>query len=164
MSLYYLSVTLHLLAAMLWLGGMFFLAIVGAPEIRSLEDSALRTRLFSGLGKRFRAAGWVSVTVLAATGVAILHFRGVLSRQVLASPYFWSSPTGRALAVKLLLVLTMVVLAAVHDLWLGPAATEAEPGTRRAIRLRRGAAWLGRLNAVLGIVLVFVAVRLSRGG
>ena len=28
--LYYINVSAHLLAALLWLGGMFFLAIVGA--------------------------------------------------------------------------------------------------------------------------------------
>jgi hypothetical protein len=39
--LYYATVTAHLLAALLWLGGMFFLAIVGAPVLRSVEPAAL---------------------------------------------------------------------------------------------------------------------------
>ena len=30
-TLYYINVSAHLLAALLWLGGMFFLAVVGAP-------------------------------------------------------------------------------------------------------------------------------------
>ena len=31
-SFYYLSVTVHVLAALIWLGGMFFLALVGASD------------------------------------------------------------------------------------------------------------------------------------
>ena len=41
---YYLIVTLHVLAALLWLGGMFFLGLVGAPALRvpALRVSVLR--------------------------------------------------------------------------------------------------------------------------
>ena len=41
-GLYWLSVTVHVLAAMLWLGGTFFLAAVGAPVLRKVEPPALR--------------------------------------------------------------------------------------------------------------------------
>lgn len=43
--MYPISVTIHLLSAMFWLGGMFFLAIVGAPALRGLDPN-LRRRLF----------------------------------------------------------------------------------------------------------------------
>jgi hypothetical protein len=36
---------------------MFFLAIVGAPVLRSVEPAALRQRLFHEVGLRFRALG-----------------------------------------------------------------------------------------------------------
>ena len=39
-ELYYLSVTLHLLAALSWLGGIFFLALVGAPVLRAVAVRA----------------------------------------------------------------------------------------------------------------------------
>lgn len=45
-SLFFVSVTLHLLATMLWLGGTFFLAIVGAPVLRRVEPASLRSELF----------------------------------------------------------------------------------------------------------------------
>lgn len=72
-----LNMTLHVLAAMLWLGGMLFLAVVGAPVLRGLEP-ALRARLFHQLGVAFRRAGWIAIAVLLATGVLNLHFTGVL--------------------------------------------------------------------------------------
>lgn len=41
-NLYYLNVTIHVLAAMLWLGGMFFLGVVAAPLLRAIEPPDLR--------------------------------------------------------------------------------------------------------------------------
>lgn len=161
---YFLNVSVHLLAALLWLGGMFFLAVVGAPVLRQVEAPDLRARLFQRLGERFRTVGWWAIGVLVATGVGNLHFRGVLDAAVLGSPEFWTSPFGRALAWKLAGVTAMIVVSAVHDFWLGPAAERAGRGDPGADRMRRRAAWLARLNAVLGLAVVLAAVRLARGG
>src|SRR5678815_1418459 len=45
-SLYFLNVTVHLLAAFVWLGGMLFLGLVGAPVLRGVAPAALRQQLF----------------------------------------------------------------------------------------------------------------------
>lgn len=161
---YFLNVSIHLLAALLWLGGMFFLAVVGAPVLREVDPPSLRARLFQRLGERFRSVGWWSIGVLVATGVANLHFRGILDPAVLGSADFWSAPYGRALAWKLVAVTAMIVVSAVHDFWLGPAAEAAGRGDPRAGTMRRWASWLARLNAALGLVVVLAAVRLARGG
>jgi copper resistance protein D len=68
-----------------------------------------------------------------------------------------------ALAAKLATVVTMIVVSAVHDFLLGPAAGRATPGSPDAITLRRHAALLARANALVGILLVIAAVRLARG-
>jgi len=159
--LYYANVTLHVLAAMFWLGGMFFLGLVGAPALRRLEP-ALRTRLFEEIGLRFRAAGWIAIAVLLGTGAANLHYRGLLSTEALAEAAFWGSGYGRMLAIKLGMVLAMLAVSAVHDFGIGPAASRAQPGSAEAERLRRWAVRLGRLNAVLGLILVLAAVRIAR--
>lgn len=161
---YYLNVTVHLLAALLWLGGMFFLAAVGAPVLRRLEPPRLRARLFRELGIRFRRVGWISIGILLVTGVANLHFRRLLSWDLLGDPAFWGSPYGVALSWKLAAVTVMLGVQAVHDFILGPRASRAPPGSEEALGARRGAAWLARINAVVGLVLVFAAVRLARGG
>lgn len=163
MNLYYLSVTLHLLAAFVWLGGLFFLAIV-APIFRRVEPPQLRAELFSQLGRQLRTVGWIAIAILILTGTANLHLRGMLRWHVLGSPDFWSAPLGRALAWKLALVALILAVSALHDFAFGPASTRAEPGSPNAIRLRTYAAWLGRLSALIGIVLVYVAARLARGG
>ncbi len=161
---YYLTVTVHILAAMLWLGGMFFLGVVGAPVLRALEPPALRQRVFHELGLRFRRIGWIAIGVLLATGVVNLHYRGWLRWDgVLGESTFWSTDAGRALAWKLIAVSLMIVVSALHDFLLGPAAGRASPGSDEALRLRRRAALLARLNAVIGLVIVVAAVRLARG-
>jgi uncharacterized membrane protein len=164
MSAYYLNVTIHVLAAMLWLGGMFFLAVVGAPVLRSVEPPALRAQLFRELGLRFRTAGWIAIAVLVVTGIINLHYRGLLSARVWEGGAFWHTPMGHALAWKLGAVTVMIVVSAIHDLIHGPAASRLKPGSPEALRARRRAALLARINAILGLVIVIAAVRLARGG
>lgn len=163
-AFYHLIVTLHVLAALLWLGGMLFLAAVGAPVLRGVEDPALRQELFRRLGTRFRGVGWASIAVLLVTGVVNLHLRGVLHPDVLGSAEFWATPFGRALGWKLALVGIMLAIQAVHDFIHGPRASQMRPGGAGALRMRRWASWMARLNGLLGILLVYVAVRLARGG
>jgi uncharacterized membrane protein len=161
-TLYYINVTLHVFAALLWLGGMFFLAVVGAPALRAVEPPALRQQLFQALGTRFRAAGWVAISILLVTGTFNLHFKGWLHWSVLGDAAFWRTGVGHALAVKLAAVTYMVVASAVHDFIVGPAAGRARPGSPEALRLRRRSAWIARTEALFGIVLVIAAVRLAR--
>jgi len=164
MSLYHLNVTVHLLAALFWLGGMFFLAVVGAPVLRRVEPAELRAELFRRIGETYRFAGWIAIAVLVVTGALNLYFRGVLDLAVLGSGAFWATRYGHALAWKLGAVASMIVVSALHDFVLGPRASRVRAGTPEALRLRRWAALLARANAIIGIILVMAAVRLARGG
>ena len=157
------TVALHVLAAMLWTGGMLFFAIA-APVLRQVGDDGVRARLFDTLGRRFRLVGWICVATMLVTGVAQLRLRGWWGG------VFWSRSNllGTALGVTLLwklgLVALMIGVQAAHDFWLGPRAGAATPGSDEARRLRTRAAGLARLNAFAAVVLVYVAVRLARGG
>lgn len=157
---YYASVTAHVLAALVWLGGMLFLGLVGAPALRAVEPPRLRQQLFQAIGARFRVVGWTCIAVLVATGVLNLWFRGWLP--LLDDAGFWRGATGHALAAKLACVAIMLTSSAVHDFVDGPAASRATPGSPASIRLRRRAALLARTNALVGVALVAAAVRLAR--
>lgn len=150
--MYSALVALHLLAALLWLGGLLFLGVVGAPVLRRL-DPALRAQLFEALGVRFRAIGWVAIAVLVATGIVMVASVGVLS----APATFWATPFGRALLIKWSLVAAMLVVSALHDFKYGPQARTSE-------RARRLAAHLGRLNGALAVALVYAAVLVAHRG
>ena len=162
-GLYYWIVTIHVLAAIIWLGGMIFFALV-APILRQIDDEAFRARLFERLGRRFRVVGWICITVLVVTGIEQLRMRGWWGASVWGAPGFWGTALGGALAGKVGLVVFMLAVQSAHDFWLGPAAGKATPGSDGARALRRKAAWLARVNAIAGLVLVYYAVRLGRGG
>jgi putative copper export protein len=132
--------------------------------LRSVEPATLRRDLFSRIGEQFRIVGWVAITILLLTGVGNLYFRGILSAGLLGNAAFWASSYGKALAVKLVAVLAMLVVQAVHDFIHGPRSGRLDPATEEGLRARRTAAWLARLNAVAGLVVVLAAVRLARGG
>ena len=161
--MYYATVTLHVFAAIFWLGGLFFLAAVGAPVLRTVEPQALRAQLFRTLGRAFRPLAWLAIAMLLVTGVANLALRGRL-RPALEEGSFWHSPYGHALAAKLACVVLMIVLSVLHDFVIGPMASRVQPGTPEAKRLARGTAWVARANVGLGVLLVIAAVRLARGG
>lgn len=165
MTLYHLNVFLHVLAALVWLGGMFFLAAVGAPVLRAVESPRLRRDLFQRLGIQFRRVGWAAIAVLLLTGVGNLHFRGLLTRDIWTGLEFWTDVRyGRVLGAKIALVVAMLAVQGLHDFWLGPAAGRADPRSAEAGRYRRWASLLARGNALLGLALLYVAVRLARGG
>jgi putative copper resistance protein D len=164
MSLYYLNVTIHLLAALFWLGGMFFLAVVGAPTLRRVEPAVLRAELFRRLGESFRLSGWIALAALVGTGLLNVYFRGMLQAEVLGSRAFWGTPYGQALAWKLFAVAAMLTVSGLHDFVLGPAASRADPESGAGRRLRRRAALLARVNAIFGLIIIIAAVRLARGG
>ena len=164
--MYQWVVFLHIVAATVWIGGMVFVALVLVPVLRR-ESPELRAALLDTAGRRFRTVGWVALGVLLVTGVWNLRNRGMPWDTIISAEVF-AGRFGRILLVKLLLVLATLALSAVHDWVLGPAATrraqQSSPATQeRAARLRRGASWVARLNALVALAIVFLAVALVRG-
>ena len=166
-TLHFVSILLHILAAVVWIGGMVFLGVVLIPVLRQARMSApaLYGELIHRTGTRFRNVGWLSLVVLVVTGVVNLGRWGV-DHSRLVSAELWASPWGRILAFKLVLVAVAVAISLVHDLVIGPRATRLlrdAPGSDAALRLRRVAGWMGRLNLVIAVLIVAFAVMLVRG-
>lgn len=163
--MYHLSVYVHLLGAVVWVGGMLFLALVAIPVLRNLQDQP-RAELVARMGERFRPVAWTCIVLLVVTGILNLTYRGVSWESVLTGR-LWQSPFGQMLAWKLGFVLVAILLSAVHDFYLGPASTrllrDRNPDAQRALTLRRQAAWVGRLNALFVLVVLGLAVLLVRG-
>ena len=164
-DLYLVSVYVHLLCTAIWIGGILFLVLVVVPVLRRPELRAQAPALFATTGRRFRSVGWATLIALVATGLTQTAYRaGGLA--TLRDPVWWSLPFGRILGIKLTLVALTLTIAAVHDFWIGPRASailEHEPGSPRAERWRAGASWLGRVNLLLGLGIVALAVVLVRG-
>ncbi len=164
-GLYVVSVTLHILAAAVWIGGLVFIAAVFVPLLRRRDlGGAARSRLYDALD-RFRTIAWVALATLVATGIANLAYRGWTWARAF-DPATWSGPFGKALAVKLMLVAAIFTLAAAHDFVVGPRvrALEAQGAAPERVRgLRKLAGWIGRLNLLLTLGVAAAAVLMLRG-
>jgi copper resistance protein D len=163
-TVYVVSVFLHILSAIVWIGGMFFLILVVVPWLRA-GNRAAAGALLRDTGLRFRTVGWVCLATLLATGLLNLWLRRVRPGD-LASPEWLATPFGRTVVAKLVLFGLVLAISVVHDFHVGPAATSAmrdDPAGDRALRLRRAASWMGRVNALLALALVFLGVVLVRG-
>jgi putative copper export protein len=163
---YHLVVFVHVLSAIVWVGGVLFLALVAIPVLRGLPDRQ-RADLVTAVGLRFRGIAWGCILLLVLSGIATLAMRGIGWDDV-RTGRLWQTPFGRVLAWKLVVVAAMVALGACHDFVLGPASARAghsgDPADARAARvLRRRAAWVGRAIALLALLVVALAVLLVRG-
>lgn len=163
-ALYLLSVWIHILAAMAWIGGMLFLVLVVVPWLRA-GGRANAGAFLRETGVRFRSVGWTCFAILTVTGTFNLYARGVRLGDF-ARPEWLASPFGRSVLSKLGLFALILVVSAVHDFSVGPRASVAiqrDPGSPEAERLRRQASLMGRGNALLALAIVAVAVTLVRG-
>jgi copper resistance protein D len=162
--LYQLSVYVHILGAMVWVGGMLFLSLVAVPVARRLPPPE-RARLLDAIGRRFRVVGWSCVALLIATGIVNSGYRGVTWGS-LASGAILDTTFGRLLCLKLLIVAAMLAITALHDLVIGPRSTRALSETSPDAPItagRRTMRWLAVLALLLALLVVAVASMLVRG-
>jgi uncharacterized membrane protein len=162
--MYQIVVLVHILSAIVWVGGMAFLALVAVPATRALPP-AERGAILHAIGRQFRRVGWACIALLIVTGAIASGYRG-LTPETFGG--FFATDFGRLLALKLGFVTVMVALTLTHDLWLGPASVRAlargdaaAEAERR--RLRRASGWTARLSLLLALAVVFLAVALVRG-
>jgi uncharacterized membrane protein len=164
-AFYLLSVWLHIVAAVVWIGGMSFLALILAPVIRRSEYRGIIADLIHSTGVRFRWVGWICLILLVASGTFNLAYRGFDWTDLWSGRVF-QGPFGLVLGIKLMLVAMVLLISALHDFLIGPRATalwQTNPASPETMRLRRQAGWIGRLNLLLALVVVALGVLLVRG-
>ena len=145
-----LSLYLHIVAALFWIGGMLFLTMVIAPFLKTIQDAKERSRIYQVVGKRFRFWGWVAILMLITTGPLNLYLMGIpLSN--LINPLFHSTPYGKVLAMKLSFVILIILTSLLHDFVLGPKAKNSHGYSNFA-------KWLGRSNLFIALIVVLFAV------
>jgi uncharacterized membrane protein len=141
----------HVLAAIIWVGGTVALVFVAVPPAQRLEGE-LRARQLRELGRRWRPLGWSALGVAVATGIAIAardHAFDTTPRD-----FDW------VLAVKGVLVGLLVAGAYLHDYVLGPGLArqirEGLPPSRRPLLVA-----IGRTNLLLTLAIPVLGVVLS---
>lgn len=153
--------SMHMLATVVWIGGLVFQAVFLLPAIQSRLEPSDQLRLMTTLRKRFTPLAWLSLALLTATGltqmVAHPSYEGML-----AIGSRWSL----AIFAKHITILLMVGATAYQSLALHPAyerllllQAKAVPSQVDANILDRSARRLLWLNLVLStLVLVLTAV------
>lgn len=111
------------------------------------------TAQLRAIGRRFRDISWIMIALLIATGMANLVFLGSLEQ--LPALLIVDGP----FKLKMIVFGVMIVTKFLHDFVVGPKAIL----TNRGSLLWRGALFLGRLNLVLGLGLLYFALQI-RGG
>ena len=163
--MYHLSVFIHILSAMFWIGGMLFTAavLVPASHHRLLKDR--KGTLFTVIGKKFSRISWILFLILVVTGITNLLTRGY-TIETLATSTFWNSHFGNTLSKKLYLFATVLIMSSIHDFYAGPKAAELmdeQPENFQTKRMQKLSRWLGRANLILGLAILYYAMQLIRG-
>ena len=115
--MYQVAALLHILAAMVWIGGMLFIAMALAPVMRGLQDPpGIGSRILGAGARRFRAPAWAALLVLVVTGIWILYERGLGADYILTG----TGSSSQLLHVKVALVALVIALSSLHDFVIGP--------------------------------------------
>jgi uncharacterized membrane protein len=155
MTLITLIMWIHLLAVIAFIGGTIFYFAAYRPASALLKSRPEQVDFTAKIEQRFRTIRWLSLVVLLITGFFNLLYEGGSAR--IESAY------GGVLMLKLLLVLVLVALTAVHDFVGGPQERGRSPSGAEAskpVAVPAGKPWLGGLILGLSLVIVLIAVAL----
>jgi len=156
-----LSYWLHMLATVVWIGGLATVSLITLPLIARLEDPGARLGLLHGTQKKLDPLGWLSLAVLVGSGLVQMsaseRYEGLLA---------FGNAWAQALLLKHIVFLGMVGLSAYLTWAALPELSRAvlrtsrgrgEPGEVDRLYRKHKLILLG--NLVLGvIVLVFTAL------
>jgi uncharacterized membrane protein len=141
----------HLLAAIVWVGGTIALVFVSVPPAQRLEGPQ-RAAMLRELGRRWRPLGWGALAVAIVTGAWIASLEHAFD----TTPRRFDI----VLAVKGALVGLLVAGAYLHDFVLGPGlARQIREGKPQSLRPLLVA--IGRVNLAITIVLPILGAVLS---
>lgn len=144
---------LHLLSAVVWLGGIIFILYIAIPSSRqALGPEA--GKLMGEISKRFTPVANYGILSLVITGVALTWSRGYFQ----GSSFSQSVPPF-TISLKYLLALVMIGIHFYRGLVLAPKITAAEPVQKPA--LQRRSLDLVKVNLWLGVTILLLSVIMS---
>jgi uncharacterized membrane protein len=145
---------LHMLATVVWIGGLSALVLLVLPAARNALDAASYANLLGAIQRRLDPLGWICLLVLAGTGMfqmsANPNYQGFLEV---------SSRWAAAILIKHLVFLLMILVSGYLTWGLLPrlqrlALLQARGQPADAGSLLRQEANLLRLNLVLGVIVL----------
>ena len=166
--MYQAAVAVHILSAVVWLGGMLFLVMVMLPAVRIVMQSGRpRTRLdvLRDATKRFLPLAWAAIVLLGLSGAYLAWEHWGIRPGVLFTD---SGRFMHILQAKSLSFLIVVLLSLMHGFWLGTkilekldqarASGQELPQSlgRKVVRMTAG------MNLLAVLAILFLAVWMIR--
>lgn len=146
-----LILTIHIIIASFWIGGMLFMVLVLSPYIRKLPESV---KAYQEVGRRYSRIGTV-------IGLPLLLITGILNMKSFGfSPVELLKPSTvytQTLQIKFFFFLLTLILAVFHDFYLGERSHRSE-------RIKKITRVVGVANLVIGIIIIYLATKLRFGG
>ncbi|MCW7495917.1 hypothetical protein EHQ96_08645 [Leptospira levettii] len=159
---YFICLTLHILSAMVWVGGMIFYVIVVMPVIRNQKLKDQKLTLLQLTAIQFRKISYTLFFILITSGFGILFSKGLLREDNLFT--FFTSSIGFMFSLKIGLFGFLFVSSVYHDFVSGPKTflyLESDPVQYE--RYRRMSGLFGRFNLLLSLFIAFLGILVSRG-
>lgn len=159
---------IHVIAAVVWIGGNLILAMVIVPHFRQNLPPVQRIQLLTLIGKRFEPIVWGCVLILIFTGIANI-FNSVDLFSTSASDLVGTFM--RTLAIKLLLFIILLVLTALHSFIYGPKLSQAIEGIDAEMEelpsnvnsIRKQMSIVSSSMGVVSLLIILAAVALRMG-
>ena len=111
---------IHVIAAVVWVGGNLILGIVIVPHFRQNLPPIQRIKLLTQIGKRFELIVWGCIGVLFFTGIVNIFYSLDLT-----SPTELSHAFMRTLLIKIVLFFLLIILTVLHGMIFAPRLVAA---------------------------------------
>lgn len=144
---------LHLLAAALLLGGLFFQTHVFVPLVKA--DPGCRL-LWAKVLRQFRRIAWVTISLLIITGLVNLT-------RLPPAPLLFGSSAGRLLLLKLGLVILIFFIYAHRDFGVTSRLIRVLEASGDPVPLQAVLSWLDRIVLLLAITALLLGLEVSHG-
>lgn len=140
-------ISLHLLSAVIWVGGMFFAYMVLRPAAATLLEPPQRLPLWSLCFKKFFVWVWLAIIVLLSTGYLILFTKyGSFSK----APIYVHLMHG--LGLLMMLIFMHVFFAAYKRLKIAVTESNWAQAAKKLAQIR----WLIAINTGLGLAILII--------
>ena len=167
MDIFYLFVRwIHVIAAVVWVGGNLILAMVIVPHFRQNLPPVERIKVLTQIGKRFEPVVWGCIVVLFFTGIAnIFDVLDITSLAPITNAFM------RTFLIKIVLFFVLIILTVLHSMIFAPrlsaAIEDLDPGLEELppeIKpLRAQMSVISSLMGVVSLLILLAAVALRMG-
>jgi uncharacterized membrane protein len=160
-----LAYWLHMLATVIWIGGMFVLSVFIMPYVKKNLTPEQRVTFLSGLQQKFQPVGWLSLVVLGATGMFQMSehplYEGFLSINNTWAVALFVKHILVVVLVIFMGIMTWITLPKLKRLAMAQNLGKAVDPIERS-KLERSEININRINIVLSVlVLLFTALARS---